>query len=214
MKGILSKTENGWVVNYHFSVKNNDYETLPLHPDFIEMMDTCFTSKFTRDVEFDIVSEWENGEVGVNGLTYAKLIHHSVDTNEMINHIVEANEMVCMFEPTTDTSSATVCKHCGQEKFLHNQVPDVRKMVSNVEIGKKRWDDWDEFNKKACYPEDHQSAFADGFTRGAKWVNEIAQEILYTEEQVKQAIYRAVHLTLSDKSCYSDEIIQSLKQPK
>jgi hypothetical protein len=209
MKGILSKTENGWVVNYHFSVKNNDYETLPLHPDFIEMMDTCFTSKFTRDVEFDIVSEWENGEVGVNGLTYAKLIHHSVDTTKMINHIVEANEMVCMFEPRTDTSSATVCKHCGQEKFLHNQVPDVRKMVSNVEIGKKRWDDWDEFNKKACYPEDHQSAFADGFTRGAKWVNEIAKETLYTEEQVREAMNCTV---LSAKA--KERVIQSLKQPK
>lgn len=41
-----------------------------------------------------------------------------------------------------------------------------------------------------------------------------AKETLFTEEQVKQAINRAVLLTLSDKSCYSDEIIQSLKQPK
>jgi hypothetical protein len=219
MKGILSKTENGWVVNYHFSVNNNDWETLPLHPEFIEMMDTCFTSKFTRDVDFEIVTEtYEDGK----GCTYAKLIHHSVDTTKMINHIVDTNEMVCMFEPRTDTSSATVCKHCGQEKFLHNQVPDVRKMVSNVEIGKKRWDDWDEFNKKACYPEDHQSAFADGFTRGAKWVNEIAKETLYTEEQVREAI----DLARETKDSYftegykritkytSFEIIQSLKQPK
>ncbi|NDB87250.1 MAG: hypothetical protein EB127_31895 [Alphaproteobacteria bacterium] len=45
------------------------------------------------------------------------------------NHSVDTNEMVCVFEPRTDTSSATICKHCGQEKFLHNQVPDVRKMV-------------------------------------------------------------------------------------
>jgi hypothetical protein len=138
---------------------------------------------------------------------------HSVDTNEMIDHIGEANEMVCAFEPTTDTSSSTVCKWCGKEKFLHNHVPDVGKMVSNVEIGKKRWDDWDEFNKKACYPEDYQSAFADGFTRGAKWVNEIAKETLYTEEQVREAIDRARN--------YNDgwvetenEIIQSLKQSK
>ncbi len=39
-----------------------------------------------------------------------------------------------------------------------------------------------------------------------------AKETLFTEEQVKQAINRAVMLTLSDKSCYSDEIIKSLKQ--
>ena len=25
----------------------------------------------------------------------------------------------CIFEPRTDTSSATICKHCGQEKYLH-----------------------------------------------------------------------------------------------
>lgn len=26
----------------------------------------------------------------------------------------------CIFEPRTDTSSATICKHCGQEKFMHD----------------------------------------------------------------------------------------------
>jgi hypothetical protein len=85
MKGILNKTEQGWVVSYHFSVNTNDWETLPLHPEFIEMMDTCFTSKFTHEVEFEIATEWETGEVGVNGLTYAKLLHHPVDTNEMVS---------------------------------------------------------------------------------------------------------------------------------
>ena len=25
----------------------------------------------------------------------------------------------CQFEQTTNTSSATICKHCGREKFLH-----------------------------------------------------------------------------------------------
>ena len=74
MKGILHKTEQGWVVNYNYSVNKNDWYTLPLHPKFIEMMDTCFTSKFSQEVEFEIVTEWNNGEVGVNGLTYAKLI--------------------------------------------------------------------------------------------------------------------------------------------
>ena len=79
-----------------------------------------------------------------------------------------------MFEPRTDTSSATICKHCGKEKFLHNQVPEVKKMVeiTFLEIGRKRWEDWLEFNKKACYPDEYQSAYADGFTRGAKWMQE------------------------------------------
>ena len=84
MKGTLTKTDRGWVVNYDYSINKNDWETLPLHPDFIEMMDTCFTSKFTHEIEFEIVTEWENGEVGVNGLTYAKLINHIPDTGKKV----------------------------------------------------------------------------------------------------------------------------------
>jgi hypothetical protein len=94
MKGTLMKTDQGWMVNYDYSINKNDWETLPLHPDFIEMMDTCFTSKFTNDIEFEIVTEWENGEVGVNGLTYAKLIHHPVNTNKMIDHVPDVGKMV------------------------------------------------------------------------------------------------------------------------
>jgi hypothetical protein len=81
MKGTLHKTEQGWVVNYNYSVNKNDWYTLPLHPDFIEMMDTCFTSKFSHEIEFEIVTEWWNGEVGVNGLVYAKLINQSFIDN-------------------------------------------------------------------------------------------------------------------------------------
>jgi len=40
----------------------------------------------------------------------------------------------CIFEPRTDTSSATICKHCGQEKFLHIQLPQQE--ISDEEIEK------------------------------------------------------------------------------
>ena len=111
MKGTLVKTDQGWVVEYWLDERTPIgpkywWEKLPLHPDFIEMMDTCFTSKFTHEIDFEVLTEWENGEVGVNGLTYAKPIHHPGDTNEMIDHVGEVNEMV-------------------------NHVPDVRKMVED-----------------------------------------------------------------------------------
>jgi len=91
MKGILTKTEKGWVVNYNYSINKNDWETLPLHPDFIELMDTCFTSKFTQDVEFEIVnivsnkntlSDDDNVLMGI----YAKLIKsgHISDISKMV----------------------------------------------------------------------------------------------------------------------------------
>ena len=44
--------------------------------------------------------------------------------------------------------------------------------ISDIDIKKKRWEDWEEFNKKAGYSEDSASPYADGFTRGAKWVLE------------------------------------------
>ena len=40
------------------------------------------------------------------------------------------------------------------------------------QIGFKRWEDFEEFNKKGCYPKDYESAYADGFTRGCKWMKE------------------------------------------
>jgi len=47
---------------------------------------------------------------------------------------IDLNKIVCMFEPRTDTSSATICKHCGQEKFLHIQFPQHE--ISDEEIYK------------------------------------------------------------------------------
>ena len=61
MKGTLHKTEQGWQVShatYHLESEKWTAGKYPLHPDFIEMMDTCFTSKFTQDVEFEIVTEF------------------------------------------------------------------------------------------------------------------------------------------------------------
>jgi hypothetical protein len=31
----------------------------------------------------------------------------------------------CYFEPTTNTSSATICKHCGREKFMHTELQQI-----------------------------------------------------------------------------------------
>jgi len=80
MKGTLNKHKEGWLVRY------GDMQFLPLHPDFIEMMDTCFTSKFTQVVDFEMVlcSHSKNKDD-----YYAKLIIHTVESNEMIEDDVE-----------------------------------------------------------------------------------------------------------------------------
>jgi hypothetical protein len=85
MKGTLVETDQGWVVEYA------KHAELPLHPEFIEMMDTCFTSKFTHEIEFEIVNEtYDEGKE----CFYAKPITGLIDTSQTVNHIGEVNEMV------------------------------------------------------------------------------------------------------------------------
>ncbi len=143
MKGTLTKTDRGWVVNYDYSINKNDWETLPLHPDFIEMMDTCFTSKFTHEIEFEIVTEWENGEVGVNGLTYAKLINHIPDTGKKVEDDVE--KLAEEFYPLNDDlypNSSLIRKAftAGYNKaketlFTEEQVRKAYEYGSNASLG-------------------------------------------------------------------------------
>jgi len=36
-------------------------------------------------------------------------------------HELEAEHLLCgFFEPKNDSSSATICKHCGREKWMHH----------------------------------------------------------------------------------------------
>lgn len=41
----------------------------------------------------------------------------------------------CIFEPSIDTASATICKWCGEEKFLHTpQVPQQEALFTEKDI--------------------------------------------------------------------------------
>jgi hypothetical protein len=284
MKGTLQKNEyNVWVVRYRETTPLSiTTETLPLHPDFIEMMDTCFTSKFKHEIEFEIITEWENGEVGVNGLTYAKLIkeekpfidnrEEKLETlakllakswfygnwewenpnervmqmlmqdlglypfkneDEMIqqtrvdedlykeavdkvelrnprlmpieNHPVDTNEMICMFEPRTDTSSSTICKNCGKEKFLHNQVSDIRKMVE-YDVEKVTESDYVKFLEQkisTLYPEEQ---VREAYYQGAADVHDKCTHRTWRGVETKVDIEVLKKLNA--------EYIQSLKQSK
>jgi hypothetical protein len=93
MKGTLVKTEQGWVVEHKVAEKTpigykSWWGTFPLHPDdhrdYVIDNNGYFYFYDGKEVQFDFVTEWENGEVGVNGLTYAKLINHSVEPKETL----------------------------------------------------------------------------------------------------------------------------------
>jgi len=89
MKGTLHKTDDGWMVKY------SDMQMLPIHPQSLQELfiksDKKLEDREGEVVDFEIRDKVFNDG---KGFTYAKLIHHPVDTNEMIDHIGEVNEMV------------------------------------------------------------------------------------------------------------------------
>lgn len=114
MKGTLMKTEQGWVVRYdRRTLQDPSAEDgeLPLLPDDLWVIDhTGYALGVKQEIEFEEITEDIVNPINKHLIkfTYAKLIHHSVDTTKMINHIGDVNEMV-------------------------DHVPDVGKMVEDVE---------------------------------------------------------------------------------
>jgi hypothetical protein len=93
MKGTLIKTEQGWVINYNYSVNKNDWETLPLYPDDAKRYQNEYDyyGAIGFKVEFEIVnivsnkntlSDDDNVLIG----TYAKIIKsdHISDISKMV----------------------------------------------------------------------------------------------------------------------------------
>jgi len=221
MKGILNKTKQGWVVNYHFSVNKNDWETLPLHPDSIE----SFNLWDGMEIEFEVVTEWETGEVGVNGLTYAKLITpNKLDLNKIESKIDEAlaNEtpeklLGWMWKDIEKEDSMNFicqdpdCPHCIEEI---NQMRDDDDLEDDVERFIKQQLGLPQYIEISSLG----SIMESQYTLALNCYNK-AKETLYTEEQVREAIKKGLHIwnwrggkVTMGGIC--DEIIQSLKQPK
>jgi hypothetical protein len=79
MKGLLFKNEQGWVVATVYDFKEGVWTSIyPLHPDFLDMMNTCFTYKFSNEVEYEIVKEVEGNLGGSESISYAKLINRDL----------------------------------------------------------------------------------------------------------------------------------------
>lgn len=87
-------------------------------------------------------------------MTAAEILQKHEDANEMHLHHVDRKWVIQAME------------EYAKEKSEIPIIPEI----SDVEIKKKRWEDWEEFNKMAQYSEDSASPYADGFTRGAKWI--------------------------------------------
>lgn len=205
MKGILKKTQSGWIVNYDYTVNKNDWCTLPLHPADVEQINKdsqVFDNIEARiaaypEIEFEIVTEWDNGEVGVNGLTYAKLLHHSVEPNEMIDHIGDTNKMVEEYGATCNqlykewlklgfeagynkAKDVLVNNRSGALTNISGAVSTKGGAVSVVEDDvEKLAEEFKNQYIKVGVTEDEVSAFIVGYLK--------AKETLYTKEDVLKA---------------------------
>ena len=78
MKGYLFKTELAWLVK---PMENESTEmTHPLHPDDVKWIQQCFTSKFTSEVEYEVVEETFEVRYGEAWLSkFAKLIPKNLE---------------------------------------------------------------------------------------------------------------------------------------
>ena len=96
MLGVLTKTNNNWVVNHSYSLTKDDWETLPLHPDDVKQINRdaqVFDNIEARiaaypDVEFEIAryckkhnSDPSKNSVctldcGYEEVSYAKLVNN------------------------------------------------------------------------------------------------------------------------------------------
>jgi hypothetical protein len=200
MKGTLQKNEyNVWVVRYRETTPLSiTTETLPLHPEFIGMMDTCFTSKFTQEVEFEIVTEWENGEVGVNGLTYAKLINNVPDTYAWESPF----DFVCQ-DPD--------CPHCIEE------INQMRDDDDDDDLEDYVYELAETYYGPGHYGLESKQGFIKGYNK--------AKETLYTKQDVIDAVNRMYDIFMDDTfeakmlrlkgiSWHIQNTLESLKQHK
>ena len=88
MKGLLHKTEQGWFVGPTDDMAGVIY---PLHPKDEEMMDSIFTAKFTKDVNFEIIYVDVVGkEYLSNKVPYAKLVNMTPDKSDEIEGLIRA----------------------------------------------------------------------------------------------------------------------------
>ena len=76
---------------------------------------------------------------------------------------IDINKIVCMFEPRTDTSSATICKHCSQEKFLHIQFPQHEISDEEIDIAA---------NQNISWGGGSEGWIKSAFRQGAVWYRE------------------------------------------
>ena len=137
----------------------------------------------------------------------------------------------CIFEPRPDTSSATICKHCGQEKILHNVLFPQQEISDEAKQRAKNYmslkgalePKQETFVSKGSDETKEESLVEKMIPHQLKYNLDVMeklsstlpqQETLYTEEQVREALSECFKASQEGYNITSNEIIQSLKTKK
>jgi hypothetical protein len=171
--------------------------------------------------------KWYNETYEANNYdAWDEVIDQLGDTNEMIDHIGEVNEMVDHVPDVGKMVSDTYtgenpfnfvcqdpdCPHCIEEI---NQMRDDYLEDDLVKLVISEWNEYEERTGNPPYM--YHLGFTEGYNK--------AKETLFTEEQLKTAIHKAIifseenrKITLGEYAVkfpnFYEELIQSLKQPK
>jgi hypothetical protein len=205
MKGKLIKDHEGWWVQHKAKGLDGNLEYIAesiLHPDDVKQIEEdakMFDNIEARiaaypDVEFEMVTEVvaSVGDLDTQDyytISYAKLILSKEQQKELITEIMNEDAKDGLYEHSVSPT------YTGEYPFP----PKDRYDTVNDTVNKMA----EEMYGKGKVP-DYEEGFIDGYKK--------AQETLYTEEQVREAMSMA--RKLSGVAYTNDEIIQSLKQPK
>lgn len=143
MKGILTKKINGiWVVRVQSKEQHECSSVLehgveyPLHlQDTKNLIDTYeINPSEGKEVEFEIVTEWENGEVGVNGLTYAKLIDVNVkaEQKKLISEIMQEDEKDGLYDVKKQTAVEWLENNLYKSKIPAIILVDILELINQA----------------------------------------------------------------------------------
>lgn len=67
-------------------------------------------------------SEMANYKLQLLAEQYAKEYHENEVKKLRLQNVSKQSELLCgFFEPVNDSSLATICKHCGREKWMHQK---------------------------------------------------------------------------------------------
>ncbi len=113
-KPIIVITENEF--KYKGELIEDGGEIYKLFKNYLESYQKEVHKQEIKKVWFDSTMQFDNSSKMTNYKSFEDYYQETYGSK---------GSDECYFEPTTNTSSATICKHCGREKFMHTELQQI-----------------------------------------------------------------------------------------